>query len=161
MIRRCRVHRFGANLNTDDIIAGKYKHKTMDIDELAAHAMENVRPGFAQDVSSGDAIVAGANFGCGSSREQAPQILAHIGIHAVIAPSFSRIFFRNSINIGLTLIEGSVDRIGDEVDIDLQARFYQVPDDPDRRPIPPLPAAIEQIAAAGGLLAYVRQHGSL
>lgn len=161
MLERCRIHRFGPNVTTDDIIAGKYKHKTMDVDELAKHAMENIRPGFADEVERGDAIVAGANFGCGSSREQAPQILKHIGIHAVIAPSFARIFFRNSINIGLILIEGSFDPDATEVEIDLDAGFYGVPGRVETHPIPSLPPAVREISNAGGLIPFVRLHGRL
>ena len=154
-----RAHRFGDDVTTDDIIAGKYKHRTIDPDELARHAMENVRPGFATAVRPGDFVVAGRNFGCGSSREQAPQILLHLGISAVAATSFARIFFRNAINIGLLLLEVDTRGIveGDIVSYDgehLRVARRGIA----RRPVP-IPADIRAIVDAGGLLAHVRAGG--
>ena len=92
MLYKGCAFRFGDNINTDDIIAGRYKHSTMDLDMLAKHAMENILPGFHSLVQPGDFIVAGENFGCGSSREQAPQIIKHIRVSAVVAKSFARLF---------------------------------------------------------------------
>ncbi|MCD6470849.1 3-isopropylmalate dehydratase, partial [Candidatus Bathyarchaeota archaeon] len=88
MIIRGKVWKFGDDINTDLIIAGKYKLSITDMDELSKHAMEALIPGFAEKVNKGDIIVAGKNFGCGSSREQAPLVLKHIGIGAVVAKSF-------------------------------------------------------------------------
>lgn len=157
-----KVFRFGENVNTDDIIAGKYKHRTIDLDELALHVMENIRPGFHDEVERGDLIVAGANFGCGSSREQAPHILAHIGIAAVLAPSFARIFFRNSINIGLLLLTCDTEGIeeGDRLRLLPDEHAIEL-EDGTRRPVDPIAPEVRVIVEAGGLLPYVRQRGAL
>ena len=91
---------YGDHINTDLVIAGKYT-KTLDFQELAAHCMEDLDPLFSQRVRQGDVLVAGSNFGCGSSREQAPLALKYAGISAILAKSFARIFYRNAINVGL------------------------------------------------------------
>jgi len=115
-----RVWRFSENVDTDQIIPAIYL-VTGDRQELAKHAFENVRPDFAKDVADGDIIVAGPNFGSGSSREHAPRALLGAGIKCVIAPSFARIFYRNSINIGLPLVECDVDAAdGDVLAIDFE-----------------------------------------
>lgn len=114
-----RVWKFGDSINTDVIISGKYL-RSKDIQIFAAHAMEEIDPEFTKKFKSGDIIVAGTNFGCGSSREQAPLALRYAGVSCVIAKSFARIFFRNAINIGLPLIEADIEcQEGDEVKIDL------------------------------------------
>ena len=114
-----QVWKFGDDVDTDAIIPGKYL-RTKEMQVFAAHAMEGIDPEFAKKVKSGDIIVAGTNFGCGSSREQAPLALKHAGVACIIAKSFARIFFRNAINIGLPLIEADVDcQEGDEIIIDL------------------------------------------
>ena len=107
------VHRFGNNVNTDDIIAGKYKHATLDIRELATHVMEASDPSFIERFKSGDIIVAGDNFGCGSSREQAPRALKELGCTAILAKSFARLFFRNAMNIGLPVFNVDLTKLGD------------------------------------------------
>jgi 3-isopropylmalate dehydratase small subunit len=115
-----RVWRFSENVDTDQIIPAIYL-VTGDRRELAKHAFENVRPDFAKDVADGDIIVAGPNFGSGSSREHAPRALLGAGIKCVIAPSFARIFYRNSINIGLPLVECDVDAAdGDVLAVDFE-----------------------------------------
>ena len=98
------IFRFGDDINTDYIISSKNKSKILDRKELAQHLMEDIRPGFAAEISPGDVIVAGENFGCGSSRETAPIVMKEAGIAAVVAKSFARIFYRNCINIGLPLV---------------------------------------------------------
>jgi len=114
-----RVWKFGNSINTDEIIPGKYL-RSKDIQIFAAHAMEGIDPEFTKKFRFGDIIVAGTNFGCGSSREQAPLALRYAGVSCVIAKSFARIFFRNAINIGLPLIEADIEcQEGDEVKIDL------------------------------------------
>ncbi|MBL7130752.1 MAG: 3-isopropylmalate dehydratase small subunit [Candidatus Omnitrophica bacterium] len=121
MILKGKVHKFGNNINTDGIIAAKYLNTT-DAKELGKHCMETISPDFSQKVSKADIIVAGSNFGCGSSREHAPIAIKGCGISLVIATSFARIFFRNSINIGLPILElKEVDKInqGDELEVDL------------------------------------------
>jgi len=113
-----KVWKFGSNVDTDQIIPAEYL-VTGDINELAKHAFEKVRPEFAKQVKKGDIIVADENFGCGSSREHAPRALIGCGISCVIAKSFARIFYRNSINIGLMLVECDVEaKEGDELEVD-------------------------------------------
>ncbi len=115
-----RVWKFGDNIDTDVIIPGKYL-RTTDMSMFAAHVMEGIDPGFSQKVKKGDIIVAGENFGCGSSREQAPLALKHAGIACIVAESFARIFFRNAINVGLPIIEAKIDcKESDIIEIDLE-----------------------------------------
>ena len=163
MERSGRARRLGDNVTTDDIIAGKYKHQSIDPDELARHVMENVDPGFRHRLRRGDFIVAGTNFGCGSSREQAPQILAHLGVSAVVARSFARIFFRNAINIGLLVLTCDTDGI--EEDDELTYRpddgLLEVPARGLRLAVAPLAPQVRAIVEAGGLLRYVRDAGGL
>jgi methanogen homoaconitase small subunit len=122
-----RVWKFGNDIDTDVIIPGKYL-RTKDMQVFAAHAMEGIDPEFAKKVKPGDIIVAGDNFGCGSSREQAPLALKHAGITCVVAKSFARIFFRNAINVGLPLMEADVDcQQGDEIEVDLLRGEVRVP----------------------------------
>lgn len=104
MIIAGRVHVYGDNIDTDRIIPGKYT-KTLDLKSLAEHVLEDLDPEFSKIVRQGDIIVAGENFGCGSSREQAPLALKTAGVSLIVAKSFARIFFRNAINIGLPIIE--------------------------------------------------------
>lgn len=121
MIIKGAAHKFGDDINTDDIIAAKYLITT-DEKELGSHCMENILPGFSKKVAEGDIIVAGKNFGCGSSREHAPLAIKGCGIRAVLARSFAGIFFRNAINIGLPFLESDkTDEIqdGDSIEIDL------------------------------------------
>jgi methanogen homoaconitase small subunit len=112
---------FGDDVDTDVIIPGKYL-RTKDLSTLAAHAMEGLDPEFSSKVMKGDVIVAGRNFGCGSSREQAPLALKGAGVSCVVAKSFARIFYRNAINVGLPLVEAEVVcSPGEEIEIDLSA----------------------------------------
>ncbi|MGI6774385.1 hypothetical protein [Acetomicrobium sp.] len=99
-----RAHKFGDDINTDYIIAGKYT-KTLNLSDLATHLFEDIDPDFYKKVKPGDVVVAGRNFGCGSSREQAPVAIRESGISAVLAKSFARIFFRNAINIGTSSLD--------------------------------------------------------
>jgi methanogen homoaconitase small subunit len=122
-----RVWKFGDDVDTDVIIPGKYL-RTKDMQVFAAHAMEGIDPEFSKKVIYGDIIVAGTNFGCGSSREQAPLALKHAGIACVIAKSFARIFFRNAINVGLPLMEADIEcQEGDIIEIDLLKGEVNVP----------------------------------
>lgn len=122
-----RVWKFGNDIDTDVIIPGKYL-RTKDMQVFAAHAMEGIDPEFAKKAKPGDIIVAGENFGCGSSREQAPLALKHAGIACVVAKSFARIFFRNAINVGLPLMEADVEcQEGDEIEVDLLKGEVRVP----------------------------------
>lgn len=123
MVLTGRAHRFGDDVNTDYIISGRYKFKTLDMKELARHVMEDLDPDFYSRLEEGDFLVAGGNFGCGSSREQAPLALKHAGVAAVLAGSFARIYFRNSINNGLPALSCDTSGIenGDRLEVDLEA----------------------------------------
>ncbi|MDO8727527.1 MAG: homoaconitase small subunit [Candidatus Methanoperedens sp.] len=115
-----RVWKFKDNIDTDVIIPGKYL-RTTDMSVFASHVLEGVDPGFSKKVKKGDIIVAGKNFGCGSSREQAPLALKHAGVACIVAESFARIFFRNAINVGLPIIEAKIEcEEGEIVDIDFE-----------------------------------------
>lgn len=103
-----KVWKFRDNIDTDVIIPGRYL-RTFSLDDLASHVMEGENPEFAQNVQQGDIIVAGWNFGCGSSREQAPVALKHAGVDAIVAKSFARIFYRNAINVGLPVIMADIE----------------------------------------------------
>ncbi|MEM1507120.1 MAG: 3-isopropylmalate dehydratase small subunit [Candidatus Bathyarchaeia archaeon] len=159
-----RVWKFGDNINTDLIIAGKYKLSITNIDELSKHAMEALIPGFAEKVKEGDIIAAGKNFGCGSSREQAPLVLKRIGIGAVIAESFARIFYRNAINIGLPALEcKEAYRIadGDILYVDLAKGYIRNLTRNETYGVKPMPPALLEILVNGGLVNYVKKYGRL
>ena len=114
-----KVWKFGDNVDTDVIIPGKYL-RTTDLNIFAAHVLEGTDPQFSKKVQKGDVIVAGENFGCGSSRKQAPLALKYAGVACIVAGSFARIFFRNAINVGLPIIEAKIDcKEGDIIEIDL------------------------------------------
>jgi len=161
---RGRVWKFGDDVNTDLIIPGKYKLSITDLDELSKHAMEGLVPNFAERFKRGDLIVAGENFGCGSSREQAPLVLRHIGVGAVIAKSFARIFYRNSINIGLPVIEcGEAEEIddGDILEVDMERGVIKNLTKNTECKVKPLPMELQEILRSGGLVNYVKKHGKL
>jgi len=161
---RGKVWKFGDDINTDLIIAGKYKLSITDLDELSKHAMEAVMPGFSEKVEKGDLIVAGRNFGCGSSREQAPLVLKHLGIAAVIARSFARIFYRNAMNIGLPPVECSdVDSIeaGDILEVNMTKGYVKNLSKATLHSIKPVPPELWEILSEGGLVSYVKKHGKL
>lgn len=146
------------NIDTDRIIPGKYT-KTLDMSDLAAHVLEDLDPQFAKTVCPGAILVAGRNFGCGSSREQAPIALKAAGVSAVVARSFARIFFRNAINIGLLVVEapGHVIQPGATVSIDLPSGV--VFSGGKTTPSTKMPEVMLSILEAGGLVNYLRQHG--
>ena len=154
-----KVWKYGDDVNTDVIFPGKYTYQPMEPEEMAEHAMEDLDPEFAKNVQPGDVIVAGKNFGCGSSREQAATCLMAAGVAAVIAPSFSRIFFRNAINSGLPVIElaEGTDAIekGDEVEIDFEHGI--VLHDAAEYRFPPLPPEVLAILEDGGLIPHVKK----
>ena len=154
-----RAHVYGDNVDTDVIIPARYL-TTIDPDELAPHALEDLDPSFAARVRPGDVIVAGRNFGCGSSREHAPVALKGTGIAAVVAASFARIFFRNAINTGLPIVvcpeAAAAISDGDEVTVDVSSGT--VVDETSGRSFKgePLPGFVMEIVRAGGLIPYVR-----
>jgi len=154
-----RVWRFGDHVNTDVIFPGKYTYSIHDPAEMARHAMEDADPQFAANVRPGDVVVAGENFGCGSSREQAVTCLKAAGVAAIVATSFARIYFRNAINLGLPIVQcaGVVDAIatGDTMAIDLAAGTLEHAG--KTYVFAPLPPEVSEILAAGGLVEFVRQ----
>lgn len=147
-----KAWKFGDNIDTDVIIPGKYLRST-DMSVFAAHAMEGIEPGFAQKVQKGDIIVAGKNFGCGSSREQAPLALKHAGIACIVAESFARIFFRNAINVGLPIIEAKIDCEEGDV-IEIYPGKGLVKNKNKTYHATKLPAFLQEILADGGLVEH-------
>ncbi len=147
-----RIWKFKDNIDTDVIIPGKYL-RTTDMSVFASHVMEGIDPQFPQKVKKGDIIVAGKNFGCGSSREQAPLALKHAGVACVVAESFARIFFRNAINVGLPIIEAAVGcQEGDIIEIDLENGILKTKDHSYTGT--KLPDFLREILADGGLVEH-------
>jgi 3-isopropylmalate/(R)-2-methylmalate dehydratase small subunit len=163
MVIKGKAHRFGDDINTDYIISGRHKFKTLDMDELACHVMEDLDPRFYECLEKGDFIVAGKNFGCGSSREQAPLALKHAGIAGVLAGSFARIYFRNSINNGLPALVCDTSDIaeGDELEIDLEAGAIRDVTKGLELNSSPLPKVMLDILSEGGMVEYMKKHGRL
>jgi len=157
-----RIWCFGENVDTDQILPGRYAPYMTSEEELGKYPFIEARPEFAQEVREGDIIVAGANFGCGSSREYAPRSLKVVGLAAIIAPSFSRIFFRNALNLGLRLYEQDLTgRVSDgqlaDLDVDGSALVIAC----CQIALPPAPAWLQEIWAEGGIVEYYRRHGTL
>ncbi|MGR3317450.1 MAG: 3-isopropylmalate dehydratase small subunit [Candidatus Anammoxibacter sp.] len=152
--------KFGNNINTDEIIPARYLN-TSDGEELAKHCMEDADPDFVNKIASDDIIVADENFGCGSSREHAPLAIKAAGLSCVIAKSFARIFFRNSINIGLPIFEckEAVDGIteGDEVEVDSKNGKIVNHSTGKSFDAESYPVELRDIISAGGLMNYVKQ----
>ncbi len=158
MIIKGKVHKFGDNINTDDIIAAKYLVST-DAKELGIHCMEMLKPRFSKTVRVGDIIVAGKNFGCGSSREHAPLAIKGCGIKAVVASSFAAIFFRNAINIGLPFLEcQDVDKIknNDVLEINLKDGIIKNLNQKKVYQTAPFPEFLQNIVKAGGLIEWIK-----
>jgi 3-isopropylmalate/(R)-2-methylmalate dehydratase small subunit len=160
MLIRGKVWRFGNDVDTDAIIPARYLN-TSDPKELARHVMEDADKDFARKVSSGDFIIAGKNFGCGSSREHAPIAIKAAGIQAVIAKSFARIFYRNAFNIGLPIFESAEAsekvREGDEIEIDADRgiiRNVTTQEEYNANPIPPF---MQELIDAGGLIEWTKR----
>lgn len=154
------AHLLGDHIDTDRIIPGKYT-KTLDTSALAEHLLEDYDPELSRRIRPGDVLVAGENFGCGSSREQAPLAIQAAGVSCVLARSFARIFFRNAINIGLTVVEvpGHAIAEGARVRVDLAAG--EVIDESAGRSYRAtrMPEVMTRILAAGGLVPFLREHG--
>ncbi len=151
---------YGNNIDTDRIIAGKYT-KTLNTADLAAHVLEDLDPTFKDRVQAGDVLVGGENFGCGSSREQAPIAIKIAGVSVVIAKSFARIFFRNAINIGLPLLEVGEHDIteGDDLDVDLLNGKVFNKSKNKTYTAAPMPKVMVDILESGGLVAYLKANG--
>ena len=157
---RGTAFKYGDGVNTDVIIPGKYT-KTLDRGQLAAHVMEDLDPTFKDRVRPGDFVAAGRNFGCGSSREQAPVALKAAGVACVVAVSFARIFYRNAINVGLPLIECDTATIndGDTLVFTLGGEELHNETTGNTIAVAPLPAVMVDILQAGGLAPIIRQNG--
>jgi len=157
------AHCYGDDINTDYIIAGKYRSICLDMKEMAVHVMEDLDPEFIKKVKPGDIIVAGKNFGCGSSREYAPKVIMEAGISLIIAPSFGRIFYRNSINSGLPLIECNTEGFhsGDELVVDLLEGNLQNLTQKTRVQFKKIPSFMMTIIQAGGMIGYIQKYGSI
>ena len=155
MISNGKVHKYGDNVDTDVIIPARYLN-TADHKELAAHCMEDIDKDFVKKVKDGDIIVGGANFGCGSSREHAPIAIKNSGISCVIAATFARIFFRNSINIGLAILEcpEASEKIsdGDEVSVDFDTGIITNVTKNETYKAEPFPEFVKNIIDSDGLL---------
>jgi 3-isopropylmalate/(R)-2-methylmalate dehydratase small subunit len=149
------------NINTDYVISGRYKFKIQDPKELAKHIFEDIDPAFAARVQKGDVLVAGENFGCGSSREQAPQSLKTAGFYAVAAKDFARIFYRNAFNIGLLLIECNTDFIddGDELEIDIEKGKLRNKSKGLLLDIKPIPPVMKKLLEDGGVIEHFKKYG--
>jgi 3-isopropylmalate/(R)-2-methylmalate dehydratase small subunit len=155
-----KAHKVGANIDTDAIIPAVYL-VTTDEEELGRNCMEGLAPGWINRVEKGDIMVAGPNFGCGSSREHAPISIKGAGIPVVIAHSFARIFYRNSFNMGLALLEigDDVDKIddGDELVVDVDKGLVTNITKGIEITCPPVPPFMKEIISAGGLVGYVKK----
>ncbi|HOI13603.1 MAG TPA: 3-isopropylmalate dehydratase small subunit [Methanoculleus sp.] len=151
-----RVWKFGDDIDTDAIIPGRFL-TIYDPAELAKHAFEGTRDEFAKEAQEGDVVVAGSNFGCGSSREHAPLALLGAGVKVVVAKSFARIFYRNAVNTGLLpLVSAGADSIrdGETVTVDIAAGYIEV--NGKHLVIEPVPGFMKEIVDAGGLVAYAK-----
>lgn len=160
MILNGRTWRFGDNIDTDAIIPARYLN-TSDPRELAMHVMEDADKEFPNKVKSGDILIAGKNFGCGSSREHAPIAIKAAGIQAVIAKSFARIFYRNSFNIGLAIFESAEasEKVqeGDVIEIDADNGIIKNITRNEQYSVRPIPSFMQELIAAGGLIEWTKK----
>ncbi len=161
MILKGKVHRFGNDINTDEILPARYLN-TSDPMELALHAMEDADPEFVHKVHHGDFIVAGKNFGCGSSREHAPVALKAVKLSGVIAGSFARIFYRNAFNMGLAIFESPEAAAaltgGEEIAVDLDSGIITDLGTGKKYSSQPIPPFMQELLADGGLMAHLKKH---
>ena len=158
---RGTAFKFGDNISTDHIAPGRLFHLRSNLPEFAKHVLEDADPEFASKMKQGDFVVGGSNFGLGSSREHAPQIIKIAGVGAVIAKSFARIFYRNAINIGLLAIECDTDGInaGDELDLDVENGVLKDLTNGVIIPIEPLPPVMIKMLNDGGLVEHIKKNG--
>lgn len=156
-----RVWLFGANVNTDQIVPGRYApYMLKSEDDLRKYPFVEARPDFAPTVRQGDLIVAGPNFGCGSSREYAPLALKLVGVGAIVAPLFARIFYRNALNLGIPCFEADLTAIlhdGQEVEFDTASGLLIA--DGQSLQLPAPPTFLREVWAAGGIIPYYKQYG--
>jgi 3-isopropylmalate/(R)-2-methylmalate dehydratase small subunit len=152
------AHKFGDDINTDYIISSKRKRDTVDPQKLARFLMEDIRPGFGETVQSGDFLVAGENFGCGSAMEIATLVILGAGIQAVLAKSFARTFFRNAVNLGLLLLTCDTDRVhpGDQLELNLKSQKVRNLTQNTEIAFQPLPSLMKKIVQAGGIIPFLQ-----
>ncbi|TRZ95138.1 3-isopropylmalate dehydratase small subunit [bacterium] len=161
---KAKTIKLGDNINTDFIISGRYKFSITDLKELSKHIMEDIDPEFPRKIIPGKSIiVAGRNFGMGSSREQAPLVIKESGIAAILAKSFARIFYRNGFNIGLPLFETETDKIneGDDIEVDLTKGTVKNLTQMATLKIKPFPVFMQEMLREGGIVNYIKKHGEL
>jgi 3-isopropylmalate/(R)-2-methylmalate dehydratase small subunit len=157
-----KAFKFGDNISTDHICPGRYFHLRSNLPELAKHTLEDVEPGFCTMVKPGDFVVAGLNFGLGSSREHAAVVIKMAGVNAILAKSAARIFFRNAINVGLPVLICDTDKIndGDELEVDLTNSVVKNLTTGTELPVGKYPNVMLRILEEGGLIPYIKKHGS-
>ena len=160
-IKKGKAFKFGDNISTDHIAPGRLFHLRNNLEEFSKHVLEDADSTFASKVQKGDFVVAGNNFGLGSSREHAPQIIKIAGVGAVIAKSFARIFYRNAINIGLLAIECDTDKIDadDELELDIKKGILKDLTKNIELQITPLPDVMIKLLNDGGLVAHLNKNG--
>jgi len=156
-----RVWKLGDHISTDLIAPGRLFHLRSNLPELAKHVFEDADPELAKKIKPADYVVAGINFGCGSSREHAPTVIKLAGVAAVLAKSFARIFFRNAVNIGLPVVVCDTDGIdpGDEINVDLAAGVVKNLTKGSETSFAPLPPFMRRVLDDGGLVAHIQKHG--
>ncbi len=156
-----RVWTFGANVNTDQIVPGRYApYMLKSEDELRKYPFVEARPEFAATVQPGDLLIAGPNFGCGSSREYAPLALKMVGVGAIVAPEFARIFYRNALNLGIPLFEADLTGVlSDGQQVDFDAATGRIVANGQSIELPPPPSWMQEVWAAGGIVPFYKQYG--
>lgn len=161
MILKGKALKFGDNISTDLITPGRYAHLRSNLSELAKHAMEDADPTFVDKVRPGDFIIAGKNFGLGSSREHAPLVIKMTGVSAILAKSVARIFFRNSINQGLPILICDTDKIdsGDEIEVNLTKGVITNSTSGIQLTFGKIPQVMLDIVNEGGLIPYINKYG--
>ena len=158
---RGRAFKFGDGISTDHIIPGRYAHLRSNLPELAKHVLEDADPTFVTRVKAGDFVVGGSNFGLGSSREHAPLVIKMAGVSAILAKTVARIFFRNTINLGLPVLICDTDKIddGDELEIDLSAGMVKDITNGSQLIFGKIPEVMLHILDEGGLIPYIKKYG--
>ncbi|MBA7659715.1 2,3-dimethylmalate dehydratase small subunit [subsurface metagenome] len=156
-----KAFKFGDSISTDHITPGRLAHLRSNLPELAKHVLEDADPTFASRVKAGDFIVAGSNFGLGSSREHAPLVIKMAGVSAILAKSVARIFFRNAINLGLPVLICNTDRIedGDKLEVDLAAGTVNDITNGNQLTFNQIPEVMLHILDEGGLIPYIKKYG--
>ncbi len=156
-----KAFKFGDSISTDHIIPGRYAHLRSNLPELAKHVLEDADPTFVIRVRAGDFIVAGSNFGLGSSREHAPLVIKMVGVSAILAKTVARIFFRNAINLGLPVLICDTDQVddGDELEVDMAAGTVKDITNGNCLTFGKIPEVMLRILDEGGLLPYIEKYG--